>query len=151
MSQPYRSAGNFPVRGATAMAPKPKATPKARPKPKPKARVPLLGKPIEPLSPRERDRRWDRTRTMMREQGVDCLLVFGSDREQIDNYLTNDLPGSTVIFPMDGAPAAITRGHLVGTQIESALRSEAVWVDDFRFRPGPATIVNLLQERGCER
>lgn len=143
------------------MAPKPKAGPRRKPTPKPKTApkinakatpgAPMGGKPIKPLSPRERDRRWERTRTMMREQGVECLLVFGSDREQVDNYLTNDLPGSTVIFPLEGAPVAITRGHLVGTQIESALRGEAVWIDDFRFRPGPATIVNILKEKGCER
>ena len=37
------------------------------------------------LSKKERDRRWQRTRKMMREGGLDCLLVFGlKGREQFD-------------------------------------------------------------------
>ncbi len=58
------------------------------------------------LSPRERDRRWSRTRELMRKHDLSCLLVFGAKgRERYEGYLANDQVDGVVLFPMEGAPA----------------------------------------------
>ena len=58
----------------------------------------------------ERDRRWKRTRDFMENNGLEALIVFGSlplDGEPLDRYLSNWVPGCTVIFPLKQEPTLL--------------------------------------------
>ena len=64
------------------------------------------------LSLKERDRRWSRTKDMLRNKGLDCLVVFGlRGREWYDRYLTNDRSGGTTIFPF--SPISSMRSSVI--------------------------------------
>ena len=68
--------------------------------------------------------------------------------QQADTYITNDGPGQTVIFPLEGEPTAIGPGaYQVGSWLEAVDRGENSWVKDWHFHPGVATIVEILQEK----
>src|SRR3989304_9672480 len=86
------------------------------------------------LTVKERDRRWSITRNLMRQHGLDCLLIFGSKgREQLDRYLTNDRSGGIVVFPLEGELVHLTwAGFDITAHLESSLRGEASWVSDMR-------------------
>ena len=65
------------------------------------------------LSLAERDRRWARVRSLMRERGLDGLLVAGfRAREAYETYLSDDYNEGCVIFPLEGDPVVITWAHL---------------------------------------
>ncbi len=99
------------------------------------------------LSNQERDRRWEFLRQMMQDHQVEGLLV--PPGQEADTYITNDAPGQTVIFPLEGEPTAIGPGaYQVGSWLEAADRGENSWVQDWHFHPGVATIVEILQEKG---
>ena len=69
--------------------------------------------PLPTLSLRERDRRWAAVRGLMREQGVDCLLVAGfRSREMYESYVSDDYNEGAVVFPLDGDPVVLTWAHL---------------------------------------
>jgi len=42
------------------------------------------------LSPDEKVRHWKRARELMKQKGLDALLVYGKGRERFDFYLTNE-------------------------------------------------------------
>ncbi|MEM4153977.1 MAG: aminopeptidase P family N-terminal domain-containing protein [Candidatus Caldarchaeum sp.] len=69
--------------------------------------------PVVPLE--ERDRRWSRVRRRMSEQGIDCLVVWSSDRGYGTShanmrYLLGIAPesiaGGIGLFPIEGDPVA---------------------------------------------
>ncbi len=97
------------------------------------------------LSLKERDRRWDFARKMMRENDVKCLLVLG---DGADNYFTND-EGSIVIFPVEGEPVAVAgdNSFRAGSWLQNEERGEVSWVKDWRFRPGLPEIVKVIKEK----
>ncbi|MBI4322401.1 MAG: aminopeptidase P family protein [Chloroflexi bacterium] len=105
------------------------------------------------LSVKERDRRWSRVREMMRSRGLACLVVFGlKGRGQYDNYLTNDRTGGVVIFPLEDELVHLSWTNFdVSAHLESSLRGEASWVQDFRAGASGAGVVKVLLEKGCER
>ncbi len=97
------------------------------------------------LSPNERDRRWDTARQLMQENNVRCLLVLAPGA---DNFFTNDV-ASTIIFPLDDEPVAITRSaSFAGNLLKDEERGNASWVTDWRFRTGGPAIVEILKEKG---
>jgi len=102
------------------------------------------------LSLEERDRRWGRVRALLGARGLQGLIVgtFRS-REAYDSYLTNDHLDGTVIFPLDGAPTAITWNstHLSRAN-ESAARGEVDWVADRRPAFGGAATAEIVREKG---
>jgi len=104
------------------------------------------------LSLAERDRRWALAKSLLREEGLECLIIFGSKgREQLDRYLTNDRSGGIVIYPLEGELV-----HLAWTvfdlasHMESSLRGEASWVSDMRVGASGVGIVDMLREKGYE-
>lgn len=105
------------------------------------------------LTERERDRRWERVRQMMKAEGIDVLVVFGlKGREQYDLYLTNDRTGGIVIFPQDGELVHLTwTGFDVVSHLESSLRGEASWVRDMRPDATGRGVVEILQEKRYDR
>lgn len=102
------------------------------------------------LSLAERDRRWSLARELMKEEGLEGLIIFGSKgREQLDRYLTNDRSGGIVVFTLKGELV-----HLAWTvfdlpsHMESSLRGEASWVEDMRVGASGVGIVGVLREKG---
>ncbi|MDP2643654.1 MAG: M24 family metallopeptidase [Desulfobacterales bacterium] len=105
------------------------------------------------LSKKERNRRWQRVRELMRDRGLACLLVFGlKGREQFDRYLTNDRTGGIVVFPLEGDLVHLTWTVFdVVAHLESALRDEESWVRDIRVGATGDTVVKVLREKGFDR
>ncbi len=88
---------------------------------------------ISGFSEKERDRRWQKAREFMGEKGLDALLVVGMTSYPFGQYLSNEGPGSSVIFPLEGEPVLLARG--IGSVI--ALRpdtpeEERPWMKDVR-------------------
>lgn len=105
------------------------------------------------LSLQERDRRWLRVRTLMKEKGVDCLLVAGlKSREQLEAYLTNEYAEGVVIFPLEGAPACLTwTASRVIRHWENSLRGMPTWIEDIRAGLSGAAIAGVLKEKGYDQ
>jgi len=105
------------------------------------------------LSLNERDRRWLKVREMMRQKGVECLLLGGfKSREQLEGYLTNDYPEGVVIFPLEGDPVCLSwTGTRITRQMESTLRGFPAWVEDMRVGVTGPAIAAVLKEKGFER
>lgn len=105
------------------------------------------------LSLGERDRRWRRVREMMRQKGVECLLLGGfKSREQLEGYITNDYPEGVVIFPLEGDAVCLSwTGTRVTRQMESTLRGFPPWVEDMRVGVTGPAIAAVLKEKGFDR
>lgn len=105
------------------------------------------------LSLQERDRRWSRVRGLMKEKGVDCLIVAGlKSREQLETYLTNEYAEGVVIFPLEGAPVCLTwTASRVIRHWETSLRGSPEWLDDIRTGTSGAAIVGVLKEKGYDQ
>jgi hypothetical protein len=99
------------------------------------------------LSLQERDRRYAAIREQLRERGVDCLIVTGSNLF----YLTNHLPGEQVgLLPTDpGVPPTVQLNgrHLVDVSPEVLLEAQD-WIGDVR---NSANSMMHDQERGGDR
>ena len=102
------------------------------------------------LSNAERDRRWNAIREMMTRNDIECLLVPPAPlRYPVDTYFTNDIPGSAVVFPLEGDPVAIQRGASVaGAWAQAQEWDEATWIRDMRFGPRGPLMVRALKEKG---
>ena len=104
------------------------------------------------LSPKERDRRWKRTRELMKQNGLDGLLVFGKGREHYDSYLTNEYFDGIVVFPLAGDPVyLIWSATRVLIRMEPSLQDETWWVKDLRVGYSGEGVVKALQERGLDQ
>ncbi|WP_406033239.1 M24 family metallopeptidase [Nocardioides sp. NBC_00163] len=105
------------------------------------------------LSLAERDRRWGLLRDLMRRNEVEALLVPPAPvRYPADTYLTNDLPGSAVILPLEGEPVAIQRGaSLAGSWLQAQELGEGTWIQDMRFGPRAPAMVRVLEELGLTK
>ena len=86
------------------------------------------------LSLAERDRRWARVRHLMRERGLDGLLVAGfRAREMYETYISDDYNEGCVLFPLEGDPVVITWAHLRVMRARwSETRGAKLWVADYR-------------------
>jgi Xaa-Pro aminopeptidase len=104
------------------------------------------------LTIKERDRRWNRTRQLLKEQGLECLVVAGFiGREQYDAYLTNDYAEGAVVFPADGVPTYVTWANSrVARQQEEARRGIIPWVEDMRVGLDAPTLSAIIREKGCD-
>jgi Xaa-Pro dipeptidase len=100
------------------------------------------------LSLAERDRRYAAIREQLRERGVDCLIVAGTDLF----YLTNHLPGEVVgLLPTAGdepPTVQLNNRHLVDVPAQVLLDAQD-WVRDVRSA-GDA-IVARIKELGLEQ
>lgn len=110
-----------------------------------------------PLSLKERDRRWDIARLIMRKNELDTLIIYG-DRESaapapfcIDHYFTNDRLGSVVIFHKEEKPIVVTfASMMVADHMQASLRGDQQWIDPEQIYVGKTgfNIGNLLKEKG---
>lgn len=104
------------------------------------------------LSIAERDRRWRLIREMMQRQNVECLLIPAAPlRYPADTYFTNDIPACAVVFPLVGEPVGIHRGASVaGSWAQARDWGEGTWIEDMRFGPRGALMVQAIKEKGLE-
>jgi Xaa-Pro aminopeptidase len=101
------------------------------------------------LSFAERDRRWARVRTLMRERALEGLLVAGfRAREMYETYISDDYNEGCVIFPLEGDPVVITWAHLRVMRARwSAERGAKLWVADYRVATSGAGVAEVLREK----
>ena len=110
------------------------------------------------LSLGERDRRWGLARDLMKEKGLDCLIVTPGNAyyspDHFDAWLTNDNAYGTVIFPLKGDPCYIVWSPMHGTMrmLENSRRGITPWIEDYRVyhNPNREGIVPLLKEKGLD-
>jgi Xaa-Pro aminopeptidase len=97
----------------------------------------------------ERDRRWARVRTLMRERGFDGILVAGfRAREMYETYISDDYNEGCVIFPLKGDPVVITWAYLRVMRARwSAERGNKLWVDDYRVATSGMGVADVLREK----
>ena len=104
------------------------------------------------LSLKERDRRWRRTREMMKSNGLDCLVVCGLyGRAQWDAYLTNCAGHGLVVVPLEGEGTYMpwNANHVVLHMLELE-RGATPWIDDWRPGATVPNMVSVIKEKGCE-
>ena len=108
---------------------------------------PRLIPPI--LSLAERDRRWARTRQMMREHDLDALLLAGfRAREMYETYISDDYNEGCVLFPLEGEPVVLTWAHLRVLRAEySAGQGHALWVRDYRVAASGTAAAQVVAEK----
>jgi Xaa-Pro dipeptidase len=101
------------------------------------------------LSLAERDRRWARVRTLMRERALEGILVAGfRAREMYETYISDDYNEGCVIFPLEGDPVVITWAHLRVMRARwSAERGAKLWVADYRVATSGAGVAEVLREK----
>lgn len=107
----------------------------------------------------ERDRRWGTVRERMADRGIDCLLVWGTDRaagmgRANLRYLTQ-IPGQSKLqhaiglFPLRGRPvvwSGIPHMH----EPFNFYHAYQDWINDSRLFKGIDPIVEELRERGLD-
>jgi Xaa-Pro aminopeptidase len=102
------------------------------------------------LSFAERDRRWQRTRELMRRENLDVLLVAGfRAREMYESYLSDDYNEGCVLFPLEGAPVVVTWAPLRVKRAQwSAERGNKLWIEDYRVAASGTAVAQLVDEMG---
>lgn len=105
------------------------------------------------LSLSEKERRWRRTRNLMKHKDLDCLLVFGlKGRENYDSYLTNLFFNGIVVFPMGGEPVYLVwSASRIVRHLEGTLDGEVFWVNDIRLGVSGPSLVGVLREKGLDQ
>src|SRR5271154_4888705 len=101
------------------------------------------------LSMAERDRRWASVRGLMRERGLDGLLVAGfRSREMYETYISDDYNEGCVIFPLEGDPVVITWAYLRVMRARwSQERGTTLWVDDYRVSTSGTGVAEVFREK----
>jgi Xaa-Pro dipeptidase len=111
----------------------------------------MTASPARPpvLSFNERDRRWARVRNLLREKGLDGVLVAGfRSREMYESYISDDYNEGCVIFPLEGEPVVVTWAHLRVLRAQwSAQRGHALWVDDYRVATSGTAVAEIITEK----
>src|SRR5579863_5078290 len=97
-----------------------------------KREQPMAGVHPPILSFAERDRRWARVRSLMRQRGFDGLVIAGfRTREMYESYVSDDYNEGCVIFPLEGDPVVVTWAHLrVMRALWSVEQGNKLWVED---------------------
>ncbi|TAJ98504.1 aminopeptidase P family protein, partial [bacterium] len=96
------------------------------------------------LSVKERDRRYAAIRERLREKGVDCAIVRGSNLFYLSNGVKGELFG---ILPADDKPLAVivNRRHLIDISPRVLLDSQD-WVTDLKPGFDASAVVEKLKE-----
>jgi Xaa-Pro dipeptidase len=96
------------------------------------------------LSVRERDRRYSNIRERLRENGVDCVIVNGSNLFYLSNGIAGELYG---LLPAGDIPltVVVNRRHLIDIS-PSVLLDSQEWVSDVRPGSDAAAVVERIKE-----
>jgi Xaa-Pro aminopeptidase len=102
------------------------------------------------LSLAERDRRWRRTRELMRRENLDGLLVAGfRAREMYESYLADDYNEGCVLFPLEGEPVVVTWAALRVKRAQySVEQGHQLWIEDYRVAASGTAVAQVVQEMG---
>ena len=100
------------------------------------------------LSVKERDRRYAAIREGLREKGVDCAVVRGSNLFYLSNGVKGELFG---ILPVEDKPLAVVvnRRHLIDISPRVLLDAQE-WVTDLKPGFDAAAVVEKLKEMHLE-
>ncbi|ROO86991.1 Xaa-Pro aminopeptidase [Actinocorallia herbida] len=98
------------------------------------------------LSLAERDRRWAALRALMADHGLDALVVFGGQRDPLDQYVAGEAGGTVVLTPQDDPVHLLGRFPL--QRFDEPGRDRQRWIADFRVG---AKLPDVLAERGVTR
>jgi len=101
------------------------------------------------LSLAERSRRWARVRQLMRERGLDGLLVAGfRSREMYETYISDDYNEGCVVFALEGDPVVITWAYLRVMRARwSQERGTKLWVEDYRVATSGTAVAEVFREK----
>lgn len=106
-------------------------------------------------SPAERERRWNLARNLMQHEGLDALIIYGEHEDagaaafDFDTWITNDRPGTTIVFPKVGDPIELIPFHLFLLDHIAALRrGDAIWISAKNIRMGrdATALITVLHE-----
>ncbi|HVD03111.1 MAG TPA: M24 family peptidase [Candidatus Dormibacteraeota bacterium] len=99
----------------------------------------------------QRDRRFARTRSFLREHDLAALVVGGfRGRETYETYLSNESLQGVVVFPSEGDPVHLTWSafRIIGRSDPGNERE--YWIDDIRAGLIGPGLVGVLKERHLE-
>ncbi len=101
------------------------------------------------LSFNERDRRWARVRSLLRDKGLEGAVIAGfRSREMYESYISDDYNEGCVIFPLEGEPVVVTWAHLRVLRAHwSAERGHKLWVPDYRVATNGAAVAEVIAEK----
>jgi Xaa-Pro aminopeptidase len=104
------------------------------------------------LSFAERDRRWERVRGLMRQRGLDGLLIAGfRTREMYESYVSDDYNEGCVVFPLEGEPVVVTWAHLRVMRARwSVERGHKLWIEDYRVATTGTAVADIILEKGLD-
>ncbi|MBI2829964.1 MAG: aminopeptidase P family protein [Chloroflexi bacterium] len=105
---------------------------------------------VEDFSAKECDRRWKLAKEFMQSNGLDAMLFVGTTGE---SYLTNWVPGCTLLFPLKSAPILLCSHNAYLLRLGPDTPKEMFpWVKEVR-QGGPrgAFIIQAIKDRGLER
>jgi Xaa-Pro aminopeptidase len=103
------------------------------------------------LSLAERDRRWEKTRALMKERGLAALVVPGlRARESFETWLSGESIQGAIVFPAEGEPIYLTwiAFRIVGR--DDPGKDREYWIRDIRAGLIGPGIVSALKEVGAE-
>jgi Xaa-Pro aminopeptidase len=105
------------------------------------------------LSLAERDRRWAGLRGIMRERGLEAIVVGSfNGRERLETYLIDDFLDAIVILRLVGDATVLSFStQRTSRTLESARRGVTPWAADLRIGAGGAGVAALLREQGLAR
>ncbi len=101
------------------------------------------------LSLAERDLRWSRLRSFMRDEGLGALVVGGlRSRESFETWVSGESLQGAVVFPADGEPIYLTwiAFRIVGR--DDPQNDREYWIRDIRSGLVGPGIVSALNELG---
>ncbi len=105
------------------------------------------------LSLATRERRFTRTKELLKRLNLECLVLAGlTSREQYDAYLTNDYAEGIVIFPVEGSPTYITwqEGRVMRMR-EGHERGIIPWIEDWRVGVDAPTVAEVIREKRLDK
>src|SRR5690348_3433756 len=101
------------------------------------------------LSFAERDRRWARVRSLLRERELAGALIAGfRAREMYESYVSDDYNEGCVIFPLEGDPVVVTWAALRVMRARwSQERGHRLWIEDHRVATTGTAAAQIFAEK----
>ena len=96
----------------------------------------------------------------MEQEDLDALVVFGEHEDSgaapynIDNWFTNDRPGTTVVFEKVGEPITLApMPSFICEHMEGSARGDELWIrpENLRLGRDANSLVNTLREQGLTK
>lgn len=109
----------------------------------------MMPKPFPILSEAERDRRWERTRNLMRQLDLEAIVGVGEQGPFLSQQYLANTRGGTLFFPRESDPVQIDGPWDAGVHYDNRLRGLRPWVADVRLEMDALSLITkLIEERG---